>query len=174
MTVIRFGVVDPMSNASIDNYEAFELVYPDGSNNAEGLMVHPKTGELYILTKPSQGGTSIYRPATPLLDNERIDLEHVVDIDLLDFDVAGSTLVTGADFSPDGKSMIIRTYSGVFLLDAQGLVDSNVWNEGGFCEGAVASEPQGEAIVFSVDGSGYYTISEGENPDINWVELFWN
>lgn len=27
-------------------------------------------------------------------------------------------------------------------------------------------EPQGEAIAFTVDGKGYYTISEGKNPKL--------
>ena len=170
ITIIRFPVPS-MGATSIDAFDVFHLQYPDGPHDAEGLLVHPQTGELYIVTKPSQGGGALYRPSVPLEPGENIALAHVVDLDLPSLVTEGATLITGADFSPDGQTMAIRTYTDVYFFASSGIHQPLIWNEGGFCHGTAAIEEQGEAITFSPDGNGYYTISEGSYPAVNWVSL---
>jgi hypothetical protein len=42
------------------------------------------------------------------------------------------------------------------------------------CPAAVVSEPQGEALGFSADGLGYYTVSEGVHQPIHYFTLTLN
>ena len=50
--------------------EAFKLQYPDGARDAEGLLVHPTTGEILIVTKEVLG-PRVYRVPLPLRRRER-------------------------------------------------------------------------------------------------------
>ena len=170
IAIIRTPVPVP-GQETIEDFDVFYLKYPDGSHDAEGLIVHPQTAEIYILTKPSEGGTVLYRPTTPLVGSEPIDLEKIVEIDLTLFVDDGARLVTGAAFSPDGRTLAMRTYTDVYFFSNEGVLNPDLWYEGGFCEALSAAEPQGEAIAFSAEGMGYYTISEGEYPAVNRVSL---
>ena len=163
------GFTPPTGSVELTDYDVFELSYPDEPHDAEGLAVHPITGRLYIFTKPDRGGTTIFTPTEELVSGEKVDLREVARIDLLDFDVVGSTLVTAADISADGRFLALRTYTGTFILNADGLEDPTLWLQDGFCEAVSPVEPQGEAIAFSSGVDGYYTVSEGLNPAIYWM-----
>lgn len=79
----------------------FELVYPDGSHDAETLLAHPRTGRLLVVTKqPLVGGTVYHAPAR-LREGDLHRLEPVSQ-------VAG--LVTDGAFFPDGRHVLLRTY----------------------------------------------------------------
>jgi hypothetical protein len=45
---------------------SFRLRYPDGPGDAEGLMVHPRTGRLYVVSKPLAGPAQVYAAPQPL------------------------------------------------------------------------------------------------------------
>ena len=53
------------SNSSI-NAEAIRLKYPDGSHDAETLLVHPAIGNLYVITKVPFQNPVIYDATGPL------------------------------------------------------------------------------------------------------------
>ena len=44
--------------------ETFELKYADGKHNAEGMMIHPTTHRLYVVTKQTSGAGIYAAPAT--------------------------------------------------------------------------------------------------------------
>ena len=77
------------------------------------------------------------------------------------------TIITGADVSPDGNVVLVRTYRRVLAfarpkgasLEAAFGVDP--------CSAPQADERQGEAVGFAADGAGYFTISEGANAPIH-------
>ena len=46
--------------------EAFRLRYPDGKHDAEALLVHPTTGNLYVVNKVPFANASVYEAAAPL------------------------------------------------------------------------------------------------------------
>ena len=78
--------------------------------------------------------------------------------------VAAGTLpyngVTGATQNADGTGIIVRTYAQLLYYTrlpgetiAQALQKT-------FTALAYQPEPQGEAVTFAVDGSGFFTLSE--------------
>lgn len=74
-------------------------------------------------------------------------------------------MITGADLHPTGRSLLLRTYTGIFVVDvaagadllALGDVRAATVTFGPF------SEPQGEAIAFDAAGTGVITISEARD-----------
>ncbi|MDD9970384.1 MAG: hypothetical protein OXR73_29370, partial [Myxococcales bacterium] len=70
-------------------------------------------------------------------------------------------LVTAADITPDGRLIIVRTYTDAWLWQRQPGMDVVEALQTPACELPLSIERQGESIAWAHDGSGYYTISEG-------------
>ena len=132
------------------DWQAFELTYPDGPHNAETLLVDPRSGDLFIVTKGGQ--TKLYRAAAPLASGE---LEAMPDPSY------PSAIATGGDVSPLGDHVIVRGYADAWLWlrgPDEGLAEA-LGREP--CEVPLAAEQQGETLAIDLDGRGYYTLSEG-------------
>jgi hypothetical protein len=134
-----------------------DLAYDDGkSRNSETLMVHPVTGDLYLVTKLIAATTPVFRvAAADLVPGGTATAKWVAD-------AAVPGLVTGGDIHPCGDRLLLRTYAAVFELRAQGAF------EGAFVATPVklptpAGEPQGEAIAY-LPGGGFVTGSEAKPP----------
>ena len=37
------------------------FTYPNGSNNAETILVHPQIGDIYVVTKKESGPAGVFR-----------------------------------------------------------------------------------------------------------------
>ena len=135
------------------------LRYPDGPSDAETLLVDPLTGDLYVITKRSTD-VAIYRAASPIPTSDVIVMERAGTLSLPR--VAGAPAAgqgaVGGDISPSGLEVLLKTYAAVYY-----------WHRGSVAEALFAHpyqtlpyvpEPQGEAIAWAADGSGYFTLSE--------------
>lgn len=148
---------DPSSVARTAPARALHLSYPDGPHDAETLLVDPLTGDIYIITKRDLLSI-VYRASPPHSTAERILLERVA---LMPWGLA-----VGGDISADGLLILVRGYSSasVFKRPSAG----PLWQA--FLEPStlvpLQQEPQGEAICFNAQGTGYYTTSEGKNQPI--------
>lgn len=131
----------------------FPFAYPDGKWNCEALLVHPTTGEIFVVTKASTIDAGVYRFPSKLEPGVAVTLEKVGSAS----GTKGS-LVTGGDISPCGDRILLRTYealleySGATVAAAFGVAPKKV---------PVAKEGQGEAVAYRADGRGYFTVSEG-------------
>lgn len=162
--VHRFAEPSPDGPPSAVAVEALELRYPDGPNDAEALLVDPVRGDLVIVTKDwsISGRAKVYRAPADLSAGSSTVLELASTLDL----PVGS-LVTGADVSPDGQVVALRTYGDVLLYVRP--PGEPLWAAFGSapCPGPPVVERQGEAIAFSRDGTSYVTVSEGTNPTLH-------
>jgi len=149
----------PADGQVLTNATALTLQYPDGPHDAEALAVDPANGDLVIVTKEISGQAGVYvRPtsaATSTLDRKD------------PIPLGPGTLVTGADASPDGTAVVLRTYTSVLVFPRASSSQLDEAFRSGWCAGASAPEQQGEAIAVSPNGRGYVTVSEGANPPIN-------
>ena len=144
------------------------LTYPDGPHDAEALIVDPTTGELFVVTKDLVGGVAgVFRAPANLANGSTSGLTRVATVSL-----GAGRGVTGADVTPNGDVVALRTYLSVVLFPrAAGQSLAQAFSQAS-CAGAAppfgsstpASEPQGEAIGFTRDGRGYVTVSEGVHP----------
>ncbi|MBO1337613.1 WD40 repeat domain-containing protein [Streptomyces sp. VRA16 Mangrove soil] len=133
----------------------YVVKYADGPRNAESLMVHPKTGRVYIIEKGEDGGGLYEGPAT--LDSAATNtFKRIADIDLW---------ATDAAFSPDGRQLAVRGYFG-------GIAYS--WNDGKperQGQLSVPMQPQGESVTYTLDGKTLLYGSEGKGSSVEPVEV---
>ncbi|MEU9186946.1 WD40 repeat domain-containing protein [Streptomyces sp. NPDC048484] len=123
----------------------YDVKYADGARNAEALMVHPKTGRVYIVSKDEEGG-DLYEGPAKLSASGTNTFKRVSAIDLW---------VTDGAFSPDGKQLAVRGYFGGIAYD---------WNNGKPKRQGRLNVPlqgQGESVTYTPDGSTLLYGSEG-------------
>lgn len=155
-------------------WSRFRLKYIDGPHDAETLLVHPSTGQLFVVTK-SPTGTAVVYAAPPQLvegaDNLLTPTGAIVfpaSTTLMrglqpdtqaGYDVAGRLQTTGGDISADGTKVVIRTYTDAWEWD---VVNGDV-------AAAFRSIPrqipllyaaQGEAVGYTRDGRALVTTCE--------------
>src|SRR5206468_1902068 len=131
------------------------LTYPDGTNNAEAMLVDPIIGDLFILTKASP--SRIYTASKAQLDTN--DSFALTFVRTLNFDVPSA-----ADISPSGNEIIVRWEDSASVWTrTNGQSINNALGGAAISipvTGRANGEPNGEAIGFDSIGSGYFTLSE--------------
>ena len=151
------------------DFDSIYLSYPDGPHNAETLFVDPTTSDLYIVTKAPESA-AVYVAHAPLPLDRVSPLELVTGISFL-VDGAQTGLATGGDLSPDGRLVALRTETAAFLWRRSEGTDFSVTFAEAPCAVPVAREFQGEAIGFALDSASYFTVGEGDTPELFRVEL---
>lgn len=129
----------------------YRFRYADGARNAEGLMVHPKTGRLYVVSKEFSG--SVYA-APKKLRADRINVLRKV--------ATAPIMATDAAYAPDGSSYVIRTYFSATLYRPSGESITKV---------AMPELKQAESITYTLDGKALLTGTEGPRSPVSRVPL---
>ncbi|GAB2508218.1 hypothetical protein [Nocardiopsis aegyptia] len=142
--VLRFAEPDPLTDALIEP-QVFTLTYADGGRDAEAMMIDPRDGRLYVVSKEFSGG--LYA-APETLDPEAENVLERVD--------SAPLFATDAAFHPDGTRYAIRTYWGVTIYDSTDGVPGT--SLGSF---DLPESDQGEAIAFTPDGTALMAGTEG-------------
>lgn len=130
---------------------ALRLRYEDGPHDAEALLVHPVTGDLYVLTKDPVGA-GVYKA-----EQGSASLVRIADLDL-----GLAEVVTGADVTSDGRRVVVCTYGRAYELalpPSSGDLD-DIWDQRRLPVD-LAGRVQGEAIAYRLDGGAVLTTSEG-------------
>jgi hypothetical protein len=160
--VYRFAEPRTLATGAHDvTPERLPFRYPDGSHNAETLLLDPVTSEMAIVTK-SAAGARLYVFPKPLTPGVEMVLEDKGAIT----PPRGLALVTGGSVHPGSRGVLLRTYTGVFFYpksEGQTLADALT---GTACALPAADEPQGETVAWTAQGEGYLTVSEGGSAPI--------
>lgn len=166
ITVYR--VPEPGVDSPVTKYRKYDFKYPDGSHNAEALMVNPANGDIWIVTKTDNGAARVYMAKEPRTPKQLLSVNTMKLMGTIQFSETGGfgNLVTGGDVSADGKYMLLRTYSRGYEFD----FNSKWWmNTPRSFE--LAKEMQGEAICYSTDGKAIYTTSEGNPCPVSMITV---
>lgn len=145
------------------------LRYPSGPADAEAIVVDPRSGDLFVLTKTTRGGGShiLRAPSADLAGGDVITMsdEGTVALHTDDIAVPGDDLVTGAATTTDGGTIFVRTYGRVlaYTRRAGDTVAEALRREP--CVAPSIPESQGEAVA--AVGRGYVTTSEGGGSPIH-------
>jgi len=150
-----YAVKEPFEYQAAHLVGTWHGIYPGGPEDSETLLVHPRSGRIYVVTKAEAETSEIYRFAKQAGDEAEI-LEHVASIALPDD--GSSRLTTGGDWDPDGDRVAIRTYSGVWEWEADPCLPDEHWGAAPVFLGT--SEGQGEAVAYDLEGN-IVTTSEG-------------
>nr|MBA3748784.1 hypothetical protein [Solirubrobacterales bacterium] len=138
-----------------------ELRYPMGPRDAETLLRDPDSGALAIIEKnrmgmagifvarPSAGGSHMMRRAGAL-------------------HLGPNQPITGGDISADGRTIVLRSYDKTFVWRREKGESIPDALDKEHCSGRadLRLEGIGEALALNRDGSAFYTVAEGTNPQI--------
>ncbi|MFC7717561.1 hypothetical protein [Nonomuraea recticatena] len=127
--------------------QRYQLVYPDGAHDAESILVHPQTGNLYLITKGPSGG-AIYGAPSALVPDVNNRLEHLGPL---------PHVVSDGALNADGL-MFIRGYNKIRVFaDITGKLLETI---------PAPQQPQGESLAISADGRSLLAGSEGKGSSV--------
>ncbi|MGA4984481.1 WD40 repeat domain-containing protein [Streptomyces cellulosae] len=128
----------------------YVVKYSDGPRDAEAMVVHPKTGRVYLIDKHEDGGHLYEGPAKLSPEGDNV-FRPIAPVELW---------TTDAALSPDGQDLAVRGYFGGIHY---------AWNGGTLQRKDRLSVPlqgQGESVTYSADGSRLLFGSEGEQSGV--------
>jgi len=156
LTKSRPGVTEPA--------QALRLRYPDGKHDAETLLVHPATGNIYIVTKVVLANPVVYEALAPLQFGKPVTLKRLGEIRVPSL---FGGVITGGAISPDGRRVALCDYFQGYelILPAKATNFDDIWKERmvGFDLG---KRKQGEAITYRLDGKALLATSERPNAPV--------
>ena len=147
-----------------ESAEAIRLRYPDGKFDAETLLVHPVTGNIYVITKVPLVNPVAYEVAAPVSTGRVITMKRIGEVRVPS--LFGGVL-TGGSISPDGRRVAFCDYFQGYemALPAKSSDFNDIWKQRmtGFDLG---KRNQGEAITYRLDGKAFIATSEGAQSPI--------
>jgi hypothetical protein len=158
----RITASSPATAADFESEVAFTLKYPDGSHDAEALMVDPITGDIFIATKEDAG----FRLYKAIQSDLGINTANVMKL----VHKGSFGLVSGGVISADGRRIILRREDAARLWERSPNQSVEQALSGAGEEIPVVGppeEPNGEGVTFQPSEGGYYTISEGASPAVH-------
>jgi hypothetical protein len=157
---------NPQTTAAGDS---IRLRYPDGKFDAETLMVHPTSGNLYIVTKVMLKNATVYEAPAPLIPGKLFTMKRIGDIKVPSL-IGGA--LTGGSISPDGRRVALCDYLQGYeaVLPRLSKNFDDVWKQT-FTAFRLGQREQGEAITYRADGKALLATSEGKSPPLIQVDL---
>lgn len=162
VSIYRFPEPDPTRGDQRVHAQRIDVTYPGlRRHDVEALLVDPRSGDLVLVTKEADGEASVFvvdaaraRPGSPVEAREVGRLP------------AGRRITAG-DVSPDGGSIVLRSYREAWAWDRR---------DGETIAAALEREPRrfdapddSESIAFTADGRALVSIPEGREPTISWI-----
>jgi len=142
--VALYALSEPGDGTTSASARRYPITYPGGPLDVEALVVAPRTGAMYLISKGLFGGTVFSLP-DPLVEdrpNEAVAMAG---------DVPG--LVTDAAFTPDGRYVVARDYTEAYVLDPV------TWEI--LSSEDLPSVDQGETLAMEATGQSFLVGSEG-------------
>ncbi len=148
--------------------QAIKFDYPDSAHDAEILLVHPQTGDIYVLSKSLSQSSAVYKLAANYDLKKTNTLKKITDFSV---PAVPDGFLTGGDISSDGKRVIISDYFNGYEIalptDAKNF--DEIWTQKPIVVDLGARE-QGEAVCYSADGNSIFATSEKKNSPLIEVE----
>lgn len=144
-----------------DPGEVIRLRYPDGKHDAEALLIHPQSGNLYVVTKVLLGDPGVYEASAPLTTGPVTTMKRVTSLKVPSL-LGG--VITGGTISPDGRRVALCDYFQAYelVLPRGSTAFDDIWRQG-FASIDLGRRTQGEAIAYRMDGKALLATSEGRS-----------
>ena len=144
-TVSLYALDEPVIGNKQTRPTRYRVRYADGNTDAEALLSDPTGDGMYIVSKGLLGG-QLYRLPSTLRTTGVNEAEPVAEAEI-------PAMVTDGDYLPDGARVILRTYTGVHVLDAR------TWKQ--TWSAAIPETRQSESLAAAADGTSVIVGSEG-------------
>jgi hypothetical protein len=142
---------DSISKMEITDFDTITVKLEDGKKDTETLMIDPKSNNLYVVSKREEP-VYVYEMTYPFNIHDTLTAKKIFSLPL--------TQITAGDFSADGSELLLKNYEDIYywkIHKGESLEEAmQVKAE----KLAYVQEPQGEAIAWSIDGAGFFTLSE--------------
>jgi len=152
---------DDVQSLSIKKFDRITFQLPDARKDTESLMIDPVSKSLYVISK-RESPVYLYELKFPQSTTDTLTAGKLMPIPY--------TQIVGADFSADGKEIIMKNYLNVYYWKINGTITESPRQPPYIVE--YENEPQGEAITFARDGSGFYTISEKPKDEQSFLYFY--
>ncbi|MBU0639620.1 MAG: hypothetical protein KKB50_12200 [Planctomycetes bacterium] len=166
LTIYRFPEPAPPAGtrpASVRvTARAFPLRYADRPVDAEAFVVHPRSGDGYVLTKRYDGQFAVYKLAAPWSAPDVTAMPRIATVHLA-HGLPAATVITAADIHPDGRRLAARSYLCGWEWCLPPAAAAAQFEQIFQCKPRqliLANEPQGEALCYTADGQAIVTVSE--------------
>lgn len=149
---------DPIETETSD---VARFSYPESPQNAEALLVHPVSGDIYVITKRFSGSAEIFRIKPEFGASQPQKAEKIAEIML---PAVPQGLVTGGDISPDGKKVVVCDYYAAYeiTLPERSAGFDAIWKEKPV-PFDIGKREIGESVAYGTDADSVYATSEKKN-----------
>lgn len=151
----------------IKDFDRYEITYPDGPRDAETLMVHPKSGDIWIVSKVASGKSRVYWLAAPNKSGSYV-MKFIGEVRVGDPIPFGERATDGS-ISHDGKWVAIRTYTCITEFKVDG--DFSKWFQTSGKRIAAPLMAQGESVAYSLKKDALLLSSEGNPCPVSILKL---
>jgi hypothetical protein len=140
--------------------EAIRFSYPDRIYDAETLLVHPVSGDIYVLSKQLNGASQVFKIT-----------EKAENVGSVKVPAVPNGFLTGGEISPDGMRIVICDYVAAYeiSLPKNSKNFDDIWTQEPV-KIELGEREQGEAVCYSADGRRIYATSEKKNSPLIRVE----
>jgi len=144
--------------AATETAEAIRLRYPDGKHDCEALLVHPRTGRIYLVVKEKSAKPGIYAADAPAVSGDVITLARIGELDMSEHSEA---VINGGAISPDGQRAVLSDYTQgyEFVLSEANAPFDSIWKQP-MRTVDLGKRKHGEAVCYRLDGKALLATSE--------------
>lgn len=139
------------STNMVEEVEKINFQYADGSRDAETLLVEPTSQDIYIVSKRDVK-SRLYVIRFPYSQTTMNVAQFLAELPF-----SGAV---GGSISPSGKEILIKNYGKVFYWKRANNENLETLLQTKPLELPYTAEPQGEALAWKADETGYFTLSE--------------
>jgi hypothetical protein len=132
------------------------------TKDTESLLIDHKTKNLYVISK-REDPVHLYEIKYPY-----VPMDTVTAVDIMSLPFAQ---IVGADYSKRGD-ILIKNYASVYYWENSANENVIALLKKQPVHVDYEREPQGEAIAWAVDGSGFYTLSEKKKKDQSFLYFY--
>ncbi len=135
----------------VKDFDTLVFKLSDGVRDTEALMIDPLSHDVFVISKREER-IRLYQISAPLISGDTTIAEFKNELPL--------AWIVAADISADGKEVLIKDYDNIFYWkrSTEESIPELLKTEPTVLQ--YEREPQGEAIAWNRDGSGFYTLSE--------------
>ena len=144
--------------------ELLSFSYPSKVHDAETLIVHPVSGDIYVLSKSKQEPSVVYKLSPAFGSSEPQQAKAVAEIKVPSVPFG---LLTGGDAASDGRRVILCDYIDGYelTLPAGDNTFDDIWKQQPV-RIDLGPRDTGEAVTYNNDASVIYATTEGAKAPI--------
>jgi hypothetical protein len=156
-------VLGTSGHISVSDIDKIVFKLEDGPKDTESLFIDTRSENLYVISKREEPVWLYELKASDIKSDTVTAIKKLA----LPF-----TKIVSADFLPATGDIVIKSYEHVYFWKNENDEDVTSLLKKTPTEIPYEKEPQGEAIAWATDGSGFYTLSEKKKKKPSYLYFY--